>query len=106
MVARGHCCVWVSGRGVWLPTSIATVTQGEAEMNRHSVFSSCFLTGVSLLAFAGLLFGQGQDRGVITGLVTDKTGRLLPGIVTVTNVATGDKIPLKHHHRAITPRRR
>lgn len=50
-------------------------------------------TGISLLALAGLMFGQGQDRGVITGLVTDKTGSAIPqATVTVTDEATGDKI--------------
>ena len=62
-------------------------------MKHRSVFSSCVLTGVSLLALAGLLFGQGQDRGLITGLVADKTGgAVAQATVTVTNLATGDKI--------------
>jgi hypothetical protein len=62
-------------------------------MNHRSVFFSWVLTGVSLLALAGLLFGQGQDRGIITGLVTDKTGSAVTqATVTVTNEGTGDKI--------------
>jgi carboxypeptidase family protein/TonB-dependent receptor-like protein len=62
-------------------------------MKRRSVVFSFVLTGVSILALAGLLFGQGQDRGIITGLVTDKTGSaILQATVTVTNEATGDKI--------------
>jgi Carboxypeptidase regulatory-like domain len=62
-------------------------------MQRHSVFLSRVLTGLSLFALAAQLFGQGQDRGVITGLVTDKTGSAVAQAkVTVTNQATGDKI--------------
>ena len=62
-------------------------------MNHRSAFLSCVLTAVSILALAGLLCGQGQDRGVITGLVTDKTGgAITQATVTVTNEATGDKI--------------
>jgi hypothetical protein len=62
-------------------------------MNHRSVFSSCLLTGVSVLALAGLLFVQGQGRGIITGLVTDKTGSAVElATVTVTNEATGVKI--------------
>jgi hypothetical protein len=62
-------------------------------MKCRSVFFSCVLTGVSLLTLAGLLFGQGQDRGLITGLVSDKTGSAIPqATVTITNEATGDKI--------------
>ena len=62
-------------------------------MQRHSVFLSRVLTGLSLFALAAQLFGQGQDRGVITGLVTDKTGSsVAEAKVTVTNQATGDKV--------------
>jgi hypothetical protein len=62
-------------------------------MKHASVCFSCVLTGVSLLALTSLLFGQGQDRGIITGLVTDKTGSAVPqATVTVTNEGTGDKI--------------
>jgi hypothetical protein len=62
-------------------------------MQRHSVFLSRVLICVSLFALAAQLFGQGQDRGVITGLVTDKTGSsVAQAKVTVTNQATGDKV--------------
>ena len=62
-------------------------------MTHRSVFFSCVLTGVSILALAGVLFGQGQDRGVITGLVTDKTGGAIPSAtVTVASEATGEQI--------------
>jgi hypothetical protein len=62
-------------------------------MNSRSAFLSFVLTAVSLFALAGLLFGQGQDRGVITGLVTDKTGSAIPqATVTIIDEATGDKI--------------
>ena len=62
-------------------------------MQQHSVFLSRVLTGLSLFALAAQLFGQGQDRGVITGLVTDNTGSAVTQAkVTVTNQATGDKI--------------
>src|SRR5258708_14445239 len=62
-------------------------------MQRNSVFLSRVLTGLSLFALAAQLFGQGQDRGVITGLVTDNTGSAVTQAkVTVTNQATGDKI--------------
>ncbi len=62
-------------------------------MKHRSVFFSCVLTGVSLLVLAGLLFGQGQDRGIITGLVTDKTGgAVTQATVTISNEATGEKI--------------
>jgi hypothetical protein len=54
---------------------------------------SVFFSGISILALAGALFGQGQDRGVITGLVTDKTGSAMPSAtVTVASEATGERI--------------
>jgi hypothetical protein len=62
-------------------------------MNPRSAFFSSVSTAVSLFALAGLLFGQGQDRGLITGLVSDKTGSAIAqATVTITNEATGDKI--------------
>jgi len=62
-------------------------------MNPRSAFFSSVSTAVSLFALAAMLFGQGQDRGVITGLVTDKTGSSIQqATVTVTNEAAGDKI--------------
>lgn len=62
-------------------------------MRQHSVFLSRVFIGISLLALTCQLFGQGQDRGVITGLVTDNTGSAVTQAkVTVTNQATGDKI--------------
>jgi hypothetical protein len=63
-------------------------------MTDHSKWISSVLTAAgSILALAGLLFGQGQDRGVITGLVTDKSGSAVTQAnVTIINEATGDKI--------------
>ncbi len=62
-------------------------------MNPRSAFFSFVLTVLSLFALAGLLFGQGQDRGIITGLVTDKTGSAIAqATVTITDEATGDKL--------------
>ena len=64
-------------------------------MNSRSAIGWFVLTSVSLFALAGLSFGQGQDRGVITGLVTDKTGSAIAeASVTVTNEAQGDKIAI------------
>jgi len=64
-------------------------------MNSRSAIGWVVLTAVSLFALAGLLFGQGQDRGVITGVVSDKTGSAIPqATVTVTNEAQGDKITI------------
>src|SRR5579864_4798385 len=73
--------------------SLHTKVQGDRKMNhRHSMFLSCVMTFLSILVFTGLLVGQGQDRGIITGLVTDKTGAAVSGAtVTVTNAATGVK---------------
>jgi hypothetical protein len=53
-------------------------------------FFSRVMTFLSVLILSGWLLGQGQDRGVITGLVTDKSGAAIPGAtVTITNQATG-----------------
>ena len=61
-------------------------------MKQRSAFFSSVLTGVLVLALAGLLFGQGQDRGVITGLVADRSGAAVQeATVTLTNTATGVK---------------
>ncbi|PYV27462.1 MAG: hypothetical protein DMG24_04615, partial [Acidobacteria bacterium] len=41
------------------------------------------------IVFASLLLGQGQDRGIITGLVTDNTGAAIPNAtVTIINEST------------------
>jgi hypothetical protein len=62
-------------------------------IQRHPMFLSGVLTFLSILIFTGLLAGQGQDRGVITGIVTDKTGAAVSGAtVTITSEATGVKI--------------
>jgi Carboxypeptidase regulatory-like domain len=64
-------------------------------MRQRCAFYSYVLCGVFLLALPGLLFGQGQDRGVITGLVTDKTGSsIAQATVTVTNESAGDKVTI------------
>jgi hypothetical protein len=61
-------------------------------IQRHPMFLSGVLTFLSILIFTGLLAGQGQDRGVITGIVTDKTGAAVSGAtVTITSEATGVK---------------
>jgi len=43
------------------------------------------------LAFAGLLFGQRGDRGIITGVVTDPAGAAVPA-ATVTIIDEGTKV--------------
>jgi len=59
-------------------------------INRHSMFFSGVMTFLFVLVLTGLLVGQGQDRGIITGLVADKTGAAVSGAtVTITNEATG-----------------
>ena len=59
-------------------------------IHRHSILLSGVMTLLSVMVFTGLLAGQGQDRGIITGLVTDKSGASVSGAtVTVTNEATG-----------------
>src|SRR5271169_1092310 len=62
-------------------------------MNHRAVFTRSVWTGVCLVALTGWMVGQGQDRGVITGLVTDKTGGAVQqATVTVSNEGTGVKI--------------
>src|SRR4029077_20380309 len=64
--------------------------EGRKMIHRHSLFLSSVMTFISLLVFTGLAVGQGQDRGIITGLVADKTGAAVSGAtVTITNEATG-----------------
>jgi len=59
-------------------------------IHRHSSLLAGILTFLSVLVFTGLVAGQGQDRGIITGLVTDKSGAAVPSAtVTITNEATG-----------------
>src|ERR1700726_4822974 len=61
-------------------------------IDRRPRFLSCVMTCLSILSLATMLFGQGQDRGIITGLVTDKSGAAVPGAtVTITDEATGVK---------------
>ncbi|HLV87811.1 MAG TPA: carboxypeptidase-like regulatory domain-containing protein [Candidatus Sulfotelmatobacter sp.] len=57
--------------------------------HRWPSFLSVMMTCLSTVALTGMLLGQGQDRGIITGLVTDKTGAAVPNAtVTVTDEAT------------------
>jgi hypothetical protein len=50
------------------------------------------LSLLSVILFAGFAFGQANDRGVITGLVTDSSGASVPGAtVVVTNQDTSVK---------------
>src|SRR6202011_4407328 len=66
------------------------VRGGRKMIHRHSIFLSGVMALLSVLVFTGLLAGQGQDRGIITGLVTDKSGAAVPGAtVTITSDATG-----------------
>src|SRR3984957_11991929 len=61
-------------------------------IDRRPRFLSCVMTCLSILSLATMLFGQGQDRGIITGLVTDKSGAAVPGAtVTIIDEATGVK---------------
>jgi hypothetical protein len=61
-------------------------------IDRRPRFLSCVMTCLSILSLATMLFGQGQDRGIITGLVTDKSGAAVPGAtVTIIDEARGVK---------------
>ena len=61
--------------------------------NRCRIFLPCLMTCLCTLLLSVSLFGQGQDRGVVTGLVTDKTGAAIPqATVTATDEATGGKV--------------
>ena len=56
--------------------------------------NSLSILAIAIL-FSGLLAGQ-QGRGTFTGIVTDSTGAVIPGVqVTVVNTATGSRFPTK-----------
>src|SRR6266446_6417439 len=66
--------------------------QGGLEMVHRSTLFSCVFTVSLALLFVVSVFGQGQDRGVITGLVTDNSGAAVPDAqITITNEGTQDK---------------
>jgi hypothetical protein len=45
---------------------------------------------IASLAAVPLLMAQGSDRGQIQGVVTDKSGAVVPGVtITIKNLATG-----------------
>src|SRR4029077_16562134 len=72
------------------PSDRKVLQGGRKMIHRHSSLLSGILTFLSVLVFTGLVAGQGQDRGIITGLVTDKSGAAVPSAtVTITNEATG-----------------